>query len=118
MKKSLDHLACHKKFDYERKCQNLVWVGIHGAIYIPQTLGGTELLNMEDHMVDQKLKPLKGMCICTQPWAKINYILWKMWVYTSNGYDFGSNRTEPLSHGLMVYWFQIIIMVWFGLDFQ
>ena len=33
----------------------------------------------------------------------------------SNGHGLGSNRTEPLSHGLMVYWFQKKLTVWFGL---
>ena len=35
----------------------------------------------------------------------------------SNGHGLGSNRTELLSHGLTVYWFQKKLMVWFGLNF-
>ena len=30
----------------------------------------------------------------------------------SKGHGLGSNRTEPLSHGLTVYWFQKYLMVW------
>ena len=33
----------------------------------------------------------------------------------NNGHDFGSNRTEPLSHDLTVYWFQKTFgSVWIG----
>ena len=32
----------------------------------------------------------------------------------SNGHGFGSIRTEPLRHGLTVYWFQKNLMFWFG----
>ena len=35
--------------------------------------------------------------------------------YNNDGHGFGLNRTEPLSYGLKVYWFQTNLMVWFGL---
>ena len=38
-------------------------------------------------------------------------------VVTSNGHCFSLNRTVPLSHGLMVYWFKDKQTVWFGFKY-
>ena len=37
----------------------------------PKMLGGTTLLNLEDHMVARGFNLLRGMCICTEPWVEI-----------------------------------------------
>ena len=62
---------------------NIAYVSIYGNnICIPKQLGGATLLNLEDHMVAQRFNLLKGMCIGTQPWAKIiGYFVEKVRIY-------------------------------------
>ena len=52
--------------------------------------------------------------ICNYYWA---YETWYNSSFLGLSLAMGtvSARTEPLSHGLMVYWFQKNLMVWFGL---
>ena len=73
----------------------------------------------------QLLKPLWILCYESWLWTLlIQKILSPLLVGfllnnpSSNGYSFGSNRTEPLSHDLAVYRFQKNLMAWFGLGYK
>ena len=81
-KKSLDQLARSLKYILWKKESKLIGVGFYGTIYVPETLGGSTLLNLENHVVVQRFNLLKGMCIGTQPWAEIWPFCGKRLIYT------------------------------------